>query len=176
MASPGNQHCANCIGTLSFPIADIRVIRLRPGHDMPLVNRFEYTLRSIWNPCCPLWVTELRPFCVAWATGPIMEKWRHPLNRKYIKYQKAAREGPHHCHIGNMHRKFGEVRVCVSEIRLHKIHVPLFPALPCTRRLSWFVRTSFILQFPHPSLWLRELWINKMRFSNKHPSIIFIYS
>jgi len=21
MASPGNQHCANCIGTLSFPIA-----------------------------------------------------------------------------------------------------------------------------------------------------------
>ena len=20
MASPGNQHCANCIGTLSFPI------------------------------------------------------------------------------------------------------------------------------------------------------------
>ena len=23
MASPGNQHCANCIGTLSFPIADI---------------------------------------------------------------------------------------------------------------------------------------------------------
>ena len=21
MASPGNQHCANCIGTLSFPVA-----------------------------------------------------------------------------------------------------------------------------------------------------------
>jgi len=21
MASPGNQHCANCVGTLSFPIA-----------------------------------------------------------------------------------------------------------------------------------------------------------
>ena len=25
MASPGNQHCANCIGTLSFPIAYIDV-------------------------------------------------------------------------------------------------------------------------------------------------------
>ena len=22
MASPGNRHCANCIGTLSFPVAD----------------------------------------------------------------------------------------------------------------------------------------------------------
>ena len=22
MASPGNQHCANCIGTLSFPIVN----------------------------------------------------------------------------------------------------------------------------------------------------------
>ena len=22
MAIPGNQHCANCIGTLSFPVAD----------------------------------------------------------------------------------------------------------------------------------------------------------
>jgi len=25
MASPGNRHCANCIGTLSFPIARGRV-------------------------------------------------------------------------------------------------------------------------------------------------------
>jgi len=29
MASPGNRHCANCIGTLSFPI------RLRPGRSGP---------------------------------------------------------------------------------------------------------------------------------------------
>ena len=27
MASPGNQHCANCIGTLSFPIAS-RIVDL----------------------------------------------------------------------------------------------------------------------------------------------------
>ena len=25
MASPGNRHCANCIGTLSFPIQSVRV-------------------------------------------------------------------------------------------------------------------------------------------------------
>ena len=25
MASPGNQHCANCIGTLSFPIVECRI-------------------------------------------------------------------------------------------------------------------------------------------------------
>jgi len=24
MASPGNQHCANCIGTLLFPIAKVK--------------------------------------------------------------------------------------------------------------------------------------------------------
>ena len=26
MASPGNQHCANCIGTLSFPVAGLLFI------------------------------------------------------------------------------------------------------------------------------------------------------
>jgi len=26
MASPGNHHCANCIGTLSFPIGTINAI------------------------------------------------------------------------------------------------------------------------------------------------------
>ena len=25
MASPGNQHCANCIGTLSFPVGKLRI-------------------------------------------------------------------------------------------------------------------------------------------------------
>jgi len=29
MASPGNQHCASCIGTLSFPIADSAVLFYR---------------------------------------------------------------------------------------------------------------------------------------------------
>jgi len=29
------------------------------------------------------------------------------INRKYIIYRKAAREGLSHGHIGNMHKKFG---------------------------------------------------------------------
>jgi len=30
MASPGNQHCANCIGALSFPIAAVHTtVRFR---------------------------------------------------------------------------------------------------------------------------------------------------
>ena len=28
MASSGNQHCANCIGTLSFPICAVTVVLL----------------------------------------------------------------------------------------------------------------------------------------------------
>ena len=26
MANPGNQHCASCIGTLSFPIRDVTYV------------------------------------------------------------------------------------------------------------------------------------------------------
>ena len=33
MASPGNRHCANCIGTLSFPINVSRGHRQRAPHD-----------------------------------------------------------------------------------------------------------------------------------------------
>ena len=72
MASPGNQHCANCVGTLSFPVeCDMRIfnvrsktggyysqrdlysrkykatvnIRHRPGLVMPLVSQYERTPR-----------------------------------------------------------------------------------------------------------------------------------
>ena len=32
MASPGHEHCANCIGTLSFPMGVKSDIQRRPDH------------------------------------------------------------------------------------------------------------------------------------------------
>ena len=41
MASPGNQHCANCIGTLSFPITLHRKLI-----NFGKVNYYTYTCKN----------------------------------------------------------------------------------------------------------------------------------
>ena len=45
MASPGNQHCAGCIGTLSFPIVTTKVQVFIESSDVP-VKRF----RAVYAP------------------------------------------------------------------------------------------------------------------------------
>ena len=45
MASPGNRHCANCIGTLSFPTDSRDRVRYFERND--LVRSFEYESRLI---------------------------------------------------------------------------------------------------------------------------------
>ena len=39
MASPGNQHCANCIGTLSFPTSVANMLKpLKPAYWLHIVT------------------------------------------------------------------------------------------------------------------------------------------
>ena len=45
MASPGNQHCANCIGTLSFPVR-------RRGFDPRSGRGYVVTLGMLFTPVC----------------------------------------------------------------------------------------------------------------------------
>ena len=58
MASPGNQHCANCIGTLSFPITAWSVcvpVCLSVGHTVnpaKTAEPIEMTLR-LWTRVSP---------------------------------------------------------------------------------------------------------------------------
>ena len=43
MASSGNQHYANCIGTLSFPIGpNVSLVLYRPTFDMTLTSKVMY--------------------------------------------------------------------------------------------------------------------------------------
>ena len=59
MASPWNQHCANCIGTLSFPIL---LIKAEAGcscpsysvHTSPLRCRPTVTFPSVEHCPCPV--------------------------------------------------------------------------------------------------------------------------
>ena len=49
MSSPGNQHCANCIGTLSFRIVDI-MLRPRCGVSPSIRHGIKPTLLSTASP------------------------------------------------------------------------------------------------------------------------------
>ena len=40
MASSANQHCANCIGTLSFPIRSFPLLRIPPRYHFHLTTPF----------------------------------------------------------------------------------------------------------------------------------------
>jgi len=45
MASPGNQHCANCIGTFSFPIP-ITLTVFMPNIKIPAIQSIEANSRK----------------------------------------------------------------------------------------------------------------------------------
>ena len=49
MASPGNQHCANCIGTLSFPVTGDAAVTcpFRPGREVDVVNGYSLSKEKI---------------------------------------------------------------------------------------------------------------------------------
>ena len=50
MASPGNEHCANCIGTLSFPIGKATVPSGPRFSSAPLVAVIECDIGTVCDP------------------------------------------------------------------------------------------------------------------------------
>jgi len=50
MASPGNEHCANCIGTLSFPIGKATVPSGPRFSSVPLAAVAECDIGTVCDP------------------------------------------------------------------------------------------------------------------------------
>ena len=53
MASPGNQHCANCIGTLSFPMPSVQHCRVVPRRRRPRSRQAAVWSGAAW--CRSAW-------------------------------------------------------------------------------------------------------------------------